>query len=153
MFELSRSETWDDMFRTMDALMQYPLKERTIETQGLKSLIHRPHNLINVTDDNGKVVGQKIEVVTTPFKKDDVKVTVEDNTLSVECGNDNEEETSEANYVFKGISSQRYSFALKLGNCVDRTAIRAKNVDGVLTITLPFKKEDDPKKSMTIEIE
>lgn len=139
MFDIIKNDAWDDMFCQMDALMQYPFSNRTLETQGLKSLIHRPHNIINMTDGNGNVVGKKLEVVTTPFKKDDVRVTIYKNTLSVECGTKNKEETEKDNYVFKGISSQSYAFAIKLNDKVDREAIKAKNIDGVLTVTLPFK--------------
>ena len=155
MFDIIKpSSIWDDMFRTMDALTQYPFKERTLETQGLKSLIHRPHNLINVKDSNGNVIAQRLEVVTTPFKKEDVKVTVEDNTLTVECGAENKEEKSEDDYIYKGISSQNYTFSLKLGNNIDRDGIKAKNSDGVLSVNLPFKKEvQEQKRLVNIEVE
>lgn len=53
MFDIIKTSPWDDMWRTMDALIQYPLKEKTLETQGLKTLIRRPHNLINVKNDKG----------------------------------------------------------------------------------------------------
>lgn len=153
MFDIMKTAAWDDMFRQMDALVQYPLKERTIETKGLRGLINRPHNIINMTDKDGKVIGQKLEVVTTPFKKDDVKVTIDENTLSVECGAENKEEITNDNYVYKGISSQSYAFAIKLNSKVDRTEIKAKNSDGVLTVTIPFKKEEEPKKITSIEVE
>lgn len=146
---------WDDMFRTMDALMQYPSKGGSLERQGLKNLIHRPHNIINVKDDDGNVVAQKLEVVTTPFAKDEVKVTVEDNVLSIQCGSENKDDRKEDEYVYRGISSQSYTFSLKLGDNIDKDSIKAKNVDGVLSIMLPFKsKEAEPVKKITnIEIE
>lgn len=148
----------DDMFRTMDAWMQYPTKAKTLETQGLKRIITRPHNLINVKDEDGKIVAQKLEVVTTPFKKDEVKVTVEDdsNTLTIRCGESNQEDNENENYVYRGISSQNYTFSLKMGSKIDKDAIKAKNQDGVLTITLPFKQEKESektKKVTNIEIE
>ena len=155
MFDIIKpSSIWDDMFRTMDALMQYPMKERTLETQGLKNLIHRPHNLINVKDKDGNVIAQRLEVVTTPFAKEDVKVTVEDNTLTVECGSENKEQKTEDDYIYKGISSQNYTFSLKLGNNIDKDGIKAKNSDGVLSVHLPFKKEvQEQKRLVNIEVE
>lgn len=144
--------TWDDMWKTMDALMQYPFKEKTLETNGLKTLIRRPHNIVNVKDENGNVIAQNLEVVTTPFSKKDVKVSFKDNTLSVECGNQNDLEEDKSDYVYKGISSQSYTFALKLGDNIDREKIKAKNVDGVLTVTLPFKQIEE-EKITTIEVE
>ena len=146
---------WNDMFRTMDALMQYPEKKNNIETQGLKSLIHRPHNIINVKDEKGDIVAQRLEVVTTPFTKDDVKVTVEDNVLTVQCGSEKKEEKEEDEYIYKGISSQNYVFSLKLGPNIDKDKIKAKNSDGVLSVMLPFKdKEPEAVKQITnIEVE
>ena len=146
---------WDDMFRTMDALMQYPEKKNNIETQGLKSLIHRPHNIINVKDEKGDIVAQRLEVVTTPFTKDDVKVTVEDSVLTVQCGSEKKEEKEEDEYIYKGISSQNYVFSLKLGPNIDKDKIKAKNLDGVLSVMLPFKeKEREEVKQITnIEVE
>lgn len=146
---------WNDMFRTMDALMQYPEKKNNIETQGLKSLIHRPHNIINVKDEKGDIVAQRLEVVTTPFTKDDVKVTVEDSVLTVQCGSEKKEEKEEDEYIYKGISSQNYVFSLKLGPNIDKDKIKAKNLDGVLSVMLPFKeKEREEVKQITnIEVE
>ena len=140
------------MWKTMDALMQYPFKEKTLETNGLKTLIRRPHNIVNVKDENGNVIAQNLEVVTTPFSKNDVKVSFIDNTLSVECGNQNEVEEDKSDYVYKGISSQSYTFALKLGDNIDREKIKAKNVDGVLTVTLPFKQFEE-EKIINVEVE
>jgi HSP20 family protein len=108
---------------------------------------------VNVKDADGNTVSQRLEVVTTPFAKEDVKVSVDDNVLSVECGSENKEEKSGDEYIYKGISSQSYTFAIKLSDRVDKTGIKAKNVDGVLTVTLPFKKDDEPKKITSIEVE
>ena len=88
MFEMIRpSSIWDDMFRMADALTLYPAKEKSLENNGLKRLIGRPHNIVNVKDKDGNVVAQKLEVVTTPFKKNEVSVTVgTNNMLEVKCG-------------------------------------------------------------------
>ena len=146
--------TWDDMWRSMDALMRYPFEENPLATNGLKSIIRRPHNLVNVKDDDGNVVAQRLEVVTTPFAKDEVKVSVEGNVLTVACGETNKEEKTEDEYIYKGISSQSYTFQVRLGNSVDKAAIKAKNVDGVLTVMLPFKKKEaEPKQITQIEVE
>lgn len=162
MFDMIRpSSIWDDMFRMADALTLYPAKERSLENNGLKRLISRPHNIVNVKDGDGNVVAQRLEVVTTPFKKSEVNVSIDaNNMLTVTCG---KEETIEdvkpaepdiESYVYKGISTQNYTFSIKLGNNVDKDAIKAKNEDGVLVVTLPFKKkEEEPKQITQIEVE
>ena len=157
MFDMiaSPSSIWDDMFRMTDALLQYPFKDnKSLENNGLKRLISRPHNIVNVKDNDGKVIAQRLEVVTTPFKKEDVKVTVDNDTLTIQCGSENKEQKVEDEYVYKGISAQSYTFSLKMGNNVDKSAIKAKNTDGVLTITLPFvQKKEEPKQITNIEVE
>ena len=146
---------WNDMWRQMDALMQYPFNNRTFEKTGLKALISRPHNIVNVRDENGKIVAQRLEVVTTPFAKDDVKVSVKGNVLTVLCGWSKPEcempDKSESdNYIYKGISTQSYEFSLKLGDNIDKNAIEATNVDGVLKVTLPFVKEEEKKEETVL---
>lgn len=149
--------SWDDMWKTMDAMMQYPFGKNTIETQGLKSIINRPHNIVNVKDKDGKIVAQMLVVVTTPFAKNEVEVEITDNILTVKCGEKiaesptMQEETYE--FVYKGISSQSYTFSLKLSSKIDKTGIKAKNVDGILTITLPFKKEETQPETAQITVE
>lgn len=135
------------IWELMDAFSSYPFGESRINNSGLKSIVKRPHNLIDVKDDDGNVVAQRLEVVTTPFKKEDVKVTVTDNILSVTCGSQNIEDAENEDVIYRGISSQSYSFALKLASTVDQTKITAENKDGMLKINLPTKviAESKPK--------
>ena len=124
--------------------------ERKVSNRGLSN-IRKPHNLINVKDKDGNIVAQKLTVVTTPFKKSDVKCTIVDDVLTVTCGSQNVEDAEDEEVVYRGISSQSYQFSLKLGESIDKTGIKAKNEDGILTITLPFAKIGK-KKPEEIEI-
>ena len=162
MFEIMNPlATWDDMWQNMLALTEYPFNNgKNLMNTGLRKLIGRPHNLVNVTDKDGNIIEQRLEVVTTPFKKEDVSVQVSGNTLTVRCGSEEDEavtapedENRQEKYLYKGISEQYYTFSLKLSEKIDKAAIKAKNQDGVLTITLPFKnteKVDDIAK-ITVE--
>lgn len=129
MFELiNKKSPWDDMWRSMAAMMQYPFnEEKTIEKAGLKSLIGRPHNIVDVTDKDGNTIAQRLEVVTTPFKKDEVKVYVKNNFLTVECQAMSEEDRADdqeqESYIYKGISSKNYEFSVKLGDRIDQDNI------------------------------
>lgn len=124
--------------------------ERKITNKGLSN-IHKPHNLTNVKDGEGNIVAQKLTVVTTPFKKDEVKVRLAGDVLSVQCGTENAEDAENEDVIYRGISSQSYSFALKLGESIDKTAIKAENKDGLLTINLPYVVVEE-KKPEEIEI-
>ncbi len=148
MFDMMKPlATWDDMWQNMVALTEYPFNGKTLKDIGLRKLITRPHNIVNVTDPKTKeVIEQRLEVVTTPFKKHQVSVQVSDNTLTISCGDEDDlctkpsEDDPEEAYLYKGISSQYYTFSLKLSDKVDKSKIRAKNEDGILTVTLPFKQ-------------
>jgi HSP20 family molecular chaperone IbpA len=122
-------------------------------TRGLKKIIQRPHDLTNVKDKDGNVVGQKLSLVYTPFKKDQIKVTVEGNVLSVAIGDEKKEEKQDENgeIVYKGISTQSTRFALNLTDKIDKNLINAKAEDGMLHIDLPFVKEEK-KEPKAIEI-
>jgi len=124
--------------------------ERKINSKGLSN-IRKPHNLTNVKDADGNIVAQKLTVVTTPFTKDDVKVRIAGDVLSVQCGTENVRDAENEDVIYRGISSQSYNFALKLGESIDRKAIRAENKDGLLTINLPYVAVEE-KKPEEIEI-
>lgn len=90
--------------------------------------------------------------MTTPFKKEDVKVKVVGNTLSVECGAENKLDEDDESVIYRGISAQSWEFALQLAPSVDKQGITAENRDGMLTIVLPLKKAEE-KKPDQIDIE
>ena len=138
----------NNMFKRMDAMMNYPLS--SLGNRGLKNIIHRPHNLITKKDENGNVIGYSIEVVYTPFKRDEVAVEVLDNVLTVRCGNENREKDESMDYC--GISRQTYEFSIPLAETIDHQSISAKAEDGILYIDLPMKKIEE-KKSVPLTIE
>ena len=115
--------------------------------RGLRKIISRPHDLTNVKDKDGNVVGQKLSLVYTPFKKDQIKVTVDGDTLSVAIGDEKKEEEKNADgeIVYKGISTQSTRFSLKLTDKIDKKLINATAEDGMLHIDLPFVKEEETK--------
>lgn len=142
----------DSLFDAFDWFFK-PMTSRKICDVGLKNVINRPHNIVNVKDDDGNVVAQRLEVVTTPFKKSDVKVQVVGDMLNVTCGTNNIEETKNEDILYKGISSQSYNFSLKLSQNIDKAKITASNNDGVLNVMLPFMTvEKTEPEAIDIEI-
>lgn len=124
-------------------------------SRGLKKIIQRPHDLVNVKDEDGNVVGQKLSLVYTPFKKDQIKVTVEGDLLSVSIGDEKKEEKKDENgeIVYKGISTQSTKFALKLTDQIDKKSVTAKADDGMLHIDLPFVKKAEEPKAIEISVQ
>ena len=148
MTDLIVSPIWE----LMDALARPFDDKRNIMNYGLKSIIKRPHNLINVKDKDGNVIGQRLEMVTTPFKKEDVKITVKDNILTVKCGTQNVKSEENEDVVYRGISAQSHTFSLSLAPTIDQSLITAENKDGVLKINLPFIAKDSEKDAVEITI-
>ena len=134
----------DPVWELMDWFTGFPAT-RKIKDTGFKSVISRPHNLVNVKDAEGKVVAQRLDVCTTPFAKDDVKVKVSGDTLTVKCGAENIEDREDEEFVYRGISSQAYEFSLTIAPNVDKAKITAENGDGILRITLPLAVEPKPE--------
>ena len=150
MSELMLNDAWfpfGNMFKNLEAVMDFDFNK---ESRGLKRWIKRPHNLITKKDKDGKIEKYQLELVYTPFKKDEVKVEVLEGVLNVKCGSENKVKDEDMDYC--GISHQSYSFSIPLADEIDVNAIEAKAEDGILYIELPVKKSEE-KKALPISIE
>jgi HSP20 family protein len=96
--------------------------------------------------DNKDVV---LKVDLPEMKREDIKVTFENNVLTIEGERRLQQEARDDQYhrVERGYGAFRRSFTLPAS--VDSTAVSAGYADGVLTITLPRREETRPR---TIEI-
>ena len=121
----------------------------TLATHGLKTIIKTPHNLYAIKDKDGNVTENVIKVVITPFKRDEVKVDIRGDVLTVTCGTENKTDTDDENMIYHGISSQCWEFSLRLTKSVDKTKITAKIDEGVLTIKMPFVKPEATQETIT----
>lgn len=142
MNEIYIRDPWRSLFGEVKAMMDDAFGSE-FQNRGLKNLIRKPHNLLTKKDANGEVESFSLEVVYTPFKKDEVKVEILDNVLTVHCGTENREKNEDM--VYCGISQQSYMFSLPLADTVDTTKITAKAEDGILYINLPVKKPEIKK--------
>ena len=150
MSQLMLNDAWfpfGNMFKNLEAVMDFDFNK---ESRGLKRWIKRPHNLITKKDKDGKIEKYQLELVYTPFKKDEVKVEVLEGVLNVKCGSENKVKDEDMDYC--GISHQSYSFSIPLADEIDVNAIEAKAEDGILCIELPVKKSEE-KKALPISIE
>ena len=111
----------------------------------------RTEGLEQGTVQHPQAAQPKLTVVTTPFKKGDVRCKIVDDVLTVTCGTENVKDAENEDVIYRGISSQSYSFSLKLGESIDKSGITAENKDGLLTINLPYVKPEE-KKPEEIEI-
>lgn len=105
---------------------------------------------VNVKENDD---GFEVEVAVPGFKKDDFKVEIENDVLTISSEQKSEEKQNDDNYSrreFRYTSFKR-SFALP-ENLVDSDNVQAKYVEGILTVNLPKREEAKPKPVRTIKI-
>ena len=105
---------------------------------------------VNVQEDENEYV---IEVAAPGMKKDDFKVEVNNDILTISAEKENKDEEKEEGYTRREFcyTSFNRSFAIPK-NEVDQGKIDAKYEDGILKIKLQKREEVKPKPARTIEI-
>ena len=103
-----------------------------------------PYNIKQVNDDH-----YQIEMAVAGFSKKDLKIELANTQSTVEGSQSTNEESSEANYLYKGIAARQFrqSFALE-----DHVKVLGSELkDGVLKIELE-RQIPEEKKPRVIEI-
>jgi len=97
---------------------------------------------VDIYETSGKDVVVKVDL--PDMKREDIKVTFENNVLTLEGERKfNEEAKDQFHRVERGYGAFRRSFTLPAS--VDASRIQAAYADGVLTITLPRREETRPR--------
>jgi HSP20 family protein len=78
-------------------------------------------------------------------KKEDVKITFENNVLTLSSEQKPSEVSEKATVLLKEIRTSGFNRSVKFGYQIDATKISAEMSDGVLTVTLPKAEEAKPK--------
>jgi HSP20 family protein len=105
---------------------------------------------VNIKEDDDKF---EIEVAAPGMKKDDFKINLENNQLTISSEKRNEHEENEENYTRKEFSYQSFSRAFTIPErMVNRDKIEAKYCEGVLCINLPKLDEAKTKPPREIKI-
>ncbi len=105
---------------------------------------------VNVKENTDKF---EIEVAAPGMKKEDFKIKLENNTLTISSERKDEKEEKKENYSRKEFSYQSFqrSFTLPEGH-IQSDKISAKYNDGILIIELPKREEVKPQPPKEIEI-
>jgi len=82
--------------------------------------------------------------------RDNLEVTVTDQTVTLKAQTEHEEKEEEGEYVHREMSYGQYQRTLELPQAVDEEQARATFNDGVLELTLP-KLEKTPQKTVRVE--
>ena len=143
----------DNLF---DNFFDFPFYDDRAERQAEKKLYgHHAANLMK-TDIKEKKDGYDLEMDLPGFKKDEVKVELNNGylTVSAEKGLDKDEEDKKGKYIRK----ERYAGAMQrsfyVGENLTQEDIKAKYENGILMLDIPKKapeKKVEEKKFVTIE--
>ena len=96
----------------------------------------------NIWEEENKIF---VKMAMPGIKKEDLKISVTGDTLSIEGSSKEEKEEKEKKYFLKTFQSSSYSQSFNLPSLVNPNTVDAKFEDGVLTVTLPKAKESETK--------
>jgi len=147
---VARINPWQDFGSLNDRinkLLNFPaLTGFFTETEDLSP--HKWAPAVDVTaNDDEYIVRADIPGV----KKEDLKVDITNNTLTIKGERKKEEKVEEDKYVLVERSYGSFSRSFKLPSNVDVAKIKANYDNGVLDLILP-KKEDSKPKEIAIEV-
>ncbi|HEC79295.1 MAG TPA: Hsp20/alpha crystallin family protein [candidate division WOR-3 bacterium] len=98
--------------------------------------------VIDIEEDNENYI---VKAELPGMKKEDIKVTVRDNVLSISGERKQEKETKDKTFHRIERSYGKFSRTISLPSTVDSNKIKATYKDGVLNITLPKLEEEKPR--------
>ena len=93
--------------------------------------------------------GLRIEIAAVGLDKEDLDIIIDSETLRVayrKPSSEEEEERNEYRYFQRSIKKASFDIAWKISSKFDLTKLEAKLDKGLLTLDVPFAKENKPKK-------
>lgn len=103
---------------------------------------------VNIVEHNN---GFRLEVAAPGLKKEDFKINLENNVLTISAQQEQKNEETTEKYTRKEFSFASFRRSFTLPNTVDAEQVNATYADGVLKIELP-KKDEAKKTPRLIEI-
>jgi HSP20 family protein len=95
----------------------------------------------------------KIEVAAPGLAKDDFKIDLHNNLLSISSEKNEENEEKSDKYVLKEFVYNSFKRSFVLPDTVDTDKVTANHKDGVLYITIPKREETKEKGPRLIEVQ
>ena len=134
---------FDDLFPTqmLDKFFDEVFDNEDFKpTRWAKETSAYPMNVVSIKKD-GKTVAKRLEYALAGFAKNEINVSLKNGVLTIEAKHnqsDSENETSEYN----GISYKKMTVSYSLMDNADEDGITSKFENGLLSITIPLKKEE-----------
>jgi len=122
---------------TFKSIMNSPLFQNIEKSSTNKTYIPK----VRISEDKDNF---NIRLELPGMTKEDVKISVENNELTVSGNKKEEMRTEETNLIINEIYSGEFSRKFNVSNDIKIDAIEAEYTDGVLNITLPKIEEAKP---------
>ena len=94
----------------------------------------------------------EMQLIAPGLKKVDIRVHVEDQVLHVEYAHKEEDQEQQGKYLRKEYKLETFRRSFKLNNKIDPAMIKARYAEGILTVQLP-KKPNQENGQHQIQIE
>jgi len=94
----------------------------------------------------------RIEVAAPGLNKEDFKINLEHNVLTISSEKENKNEEKDGKYMRKEFSYSSFRRSFTLPDTINAEKISANHNDGILCITIPKKEEAKVKPARQIEI-
>jgi HSP20 family protein len=104
---------------------------------------------INVSENDDEY---NVEIAVAGFGKDDVKLELKDNTLSISAEKKEEEGESDTKHLRREISYRSFQRAVRFPCKVIADKSEASYKDGVISFKVAKENEKDPNCGVTVEI-
>lgn len=104
---------------------------------------------VNIKEEDD---GFGVEIAAPGMKKDDFRVQLDNDMLTVSSEVSNNQQEEKDNYTRKEFSYHAFRRSFYLPNTVEADKINAKYEDGILSLWIPKKEEAKKKPSRTISI-
>jgi HSP20 family protein len=101
----------------------------------------------NITEDEKNIY---LELAVPGFSKEDIKMSVEGDTLKIYNEREKEGESKEQTYRRCEFGHGDFSRSFMLGEKIDQDGIQAEYNNGILKVTFPRKEEVKLKKEIQI---
>ena len=137
---LFRSSLFDDLFAGLGDF------ETALFQKG-----STPCDIVEVKDNEGNVVANEFSYALAGFAKDDVKVEIDDNLLTISAEKTEETNSGDENrtYLHRGLTRKSQKWSYVLNSQVDAENVSADMKEGILKVTVPILPQ---KKVKQIEV-
>ncbi|WP_341835666.1 Hsp20/alpha crystallin family protein [Chitinophaga pollutisoli] len=120
-----------------------------LDTNGKKNKPFLTVPAVNISEDKDAF---KIAMAAPGMKKEDFRIDVSDDLLTISAENESQQEDKKDNYRKQEYSFSSFTRSFQVPESVVASKIEAKYTDGILEISLPKKEETKPNPSVNIAV-